>query len=97
MSPDPAAEVWGVLHGNTHAAPLHLDRAEGVPGRRYRCLWIDAEDIEGRRLKVTYIADGKEPDGNPSLHCLRVLREGARVRALPERWIRLLESVKHAR
>jgi hypothetical protein len=45
---------------------------------------------------VTYIARGKETDGNPSLRYLTLLREGARAHGLPEHWVRFLESVNHA-
>lgn len=94
---DAQAEVWGVLYRITRRDLVHLDSTEGVPGRRYRQLWTTAEDIEGRPLTiVTYIADGSETDGNPSLRYLRLLREGARAHDLPEHWVRHLESVKHA-
>ncbi len=67
IAPDPDAEVWGVLYRITRANLLRLDSTEGVPGRRYRHLWVDATDIEGRTIEaVTYITDGKEVDGNPS-------------------------------
>ncbi len=89
ISADPAAEVWGVLYRITRADLLHLDSTEGVPGRRYRHIWLDAEDIDGRPLRaVTYIADGKETDGNPSLRYLTLLREGARAHGLPKHYIR---------
>src|ERR1700730_14811816 len=66
ICPDPQSEVWGVLYKITRRDLVHLDRTEGVPGRRYRHLWADAEDIKGRHLKaVTYIADGKDTDGHP--------------------------------
>lgn len=94
---DHEAEVWGVLYRITRRDLVHLDSTEGVPGRRYRQLWTTAEDIEGRPLKiVTYIADGNENDGNPSLRYLKLLRDGARAHDLPEHWVRYLESVKHA-
>jgi cation transport regulator ChaC len=97
LAPDAQAEVWGVLYRITRAALLHLDATEGVPGRRYRHLWVNAEDIEARPLKVvTYIADGKERDGKPSLRYLTLLREGARAHGLPEHWIRYLDGVRHA-
>lgn len=97
ISPDPDAEIWGVLYKITRAGLLHLDSTEGVPGRRYRQLWIDAEDSEGRPLRVvTYIADGKETDGNPSLRYITLLREGARSHNLPESYLRFLDSVEHA-
>ena len=86
-----------MLYRITRADLLHLDSTEGVPGRRYRHVWLDAEDIDGRPLRVvTYIADGKETDGNPSLRYLTLLREGARAHGLPRHYIRYLESVKHA-
>ena len=74
-----------------------LDSTEGVPGRGYRHLWIEAEDSEGKPVRaVTYIADGNAVDGNPSLRYITMLREGARAHGLPEYWIRLLDSVKEA-
>lgn len=97
LFPDPAAEVWGVLYAITRAGLVHLDVTEGVPGRRYRHLWVAAEDSEGRPLRaVSYIADGKEIDGNPSLRYLTLLREGARAHGLPEHYLRFLGEVKHA-
>ncbi len=76
---------------------LHLDSTEGVPGRRYRHLWVEAQDINGHRLEaVTYIADGKETDGNPSLRYITLLREGARSHGLPEHYLRFLDGVTHA-
>lgn len=97
LFPDPSAEVWGVLYRITRRDLVHLDSTEGVPGRRYRQIWVDGEDIDGRPLSAaTYIAQGKETDGNPSLRYLTLLRDGARAHNLPEHWIRYLESVKHA-
>ena len=97
ISPDSDAEVWGVLYQITRADLLHLDGTEGVPGRRYRHRWVDAEDIDGNVLRaVTYVADGKEGDGNPSLRYITLLREGARAHGLPEPYLRLLDRVKHA-
>ncbi len=97
LSPDPSAEVWGVLYRIARADLLHLDWTEGVPGRRYRQLWEDAEDIDGTALRiVTYIADGKEQDGNPSLRYITLLREGARAHGLPEPYLRFLDNVKNA-
>ncbi len=39
LSPDPNAELWGVLYKITRTDLVHLDSTEGVPGRRYRHLW----------------------------------------------------------
>ncbi|MCH7936895.1 MAG: gamma-glutamylcyclotransferase [Proteobacteria bacterium] len=97
ISPDPKAEVWGVLYQITRAGLVHLDSTEGVPGRRYRHLWVDAEDSDGRAIAaVTYIAEGKETDGNPSLRYITLLRDGARAHGLPEHYLRFLDDVKHA-
>ena len=76
---------------------LHLDSTEGIPGWRYRHLWVDAEDIDGTALRiVTYIADGEDKDGNPSLRYITLLREGARAHGLPEPYLQFLDSVKIA-
>ncbi|MCH9012550.1 MAG: gamma-glutamylcyclotransferase [Proteobacteria bacterium] len=97
IAPDPGAEVWGVLYRITRKQLLHLDSTEGVPGRRYRHLWVEAEDVEGNALRaVTYIAEGKETDGNPSLRYVTLLREGARAHGLPEHYLRFLDGVKPA-
>ncbi len=97
IAPDPGAEVWGVLYRITRKQLLHLDSTEGVPGRRYRQLWVDAEDQDGNSTRaVTYIAEGNETDGNPSLRYITLLREGARAHGLPEHYLRFLDRVKHA-
>ncbi len=98
LSPDAAADVWGVLYKLTRRGLLHLDATEGVPGRRYCPLWVDAEDINGNPLKaVTYIAQGNEVDGRPSLRYLTLLRDGARAHQLPEHYLRFLDQVEHAK
>ena len=97
LVPDADADVWGVLYLITRAGLVHLDSTEGVPGRRYRQLWVDGEDAQGNRLRaVTYIADSKETDGNPSLRYITLLREGARAHGLPGRYLAFLDGVKHA-
>jgi cation transport regulator ChaC len=98
LFPDAHAEVWGVLYKLTRRDVLRLDATEGVPGRRYCPLGVDAEDISGNRLKaVTYIAQGNDVDGRPSLRYLTLLREGARAHGLPEHYIRFLEQLEHAK
>ena len=94
---DANGEVWGVLYRITRAALLQLDSTEGVPGRRYRHLWLDAEDAVGNTLHaVTYIADGSEQDGSPSLRYITLIRDGARAHGLPDAYLRYLDGVKHA-
>ncbi len=97
ISADTNGEVWGVLYRITRADLVHLDATEGVPGRRYRHLWVDAEDGDGRAVSaVTYVADGQETDGNPSLRYITLLRDGAQAHGLPEHYRRFLGEVKHA-
>ena len=97
ISLDGDAEVWGVLYRISRRELVRLNASEGIPGWRYRPLWLAAEDISGRPLKaVTYVADGKEADGNPSLRYITLLREGARAHGLPNHWITFLESIQHA-
>ena len=97
LHPDPDAEVWGVLYRITKRDLIRLDSTEGVPGRGYRHVAIEAEDRNGRVIPaVTYMAPGKEVDGKPSLRYITLLREGARTHALPEAYIRFLEGVEHA-
>ena len=94
---DKDAEVWGVIYLITRRDMVWLNSTEGIPGWRYRPIWLDAEDQAGNPLPVfTYIADGLEKDGNPSKRYITLLRDGARARGLPEGWISHLENVNHA-
>lgn len=94
---DSRAEVWGVLYAITRQDLLLLDASEGVPGRRYRHLWLDMEDADGHAIHaVTYVADGKEADGNPSLRYITLLREGAKAHGLPQHYLQFLNDVVHA-
>lgn len=94
---DPEGKVWGVVYRITRAGLVHLDATEGVPGRRYRQLELDVQDVDGRTVQaVTYVADGAEKDGRPSLRYITLLREGARAHGLPEHYVRFLEQVKNA-
>jgi cation transport regulator ChaC len=98
LHPDPEAEVWGVLYRITRRDLIRLDSTEGVPGRGYRHVEIEAEDYNGRIIQaITYIAQGKEVDGKPSRRYITLLREGARAHGLPESYIRFLENVEHSR
>jgi len=93
----PDAEVWGVLYLLKRRDLIRLDASEGVPGRRYRHLWIMVEDQEGEKLEaVTYIADGNEKDGKPSLRYIALLRNGARQHGLPDAWLTFLDNVEPA-
>jgi cation transport regulator ChaC len=94
---NPAAEVWGVLYRITRRDLMRLDSTEGVPGRGYRHVMVEAEGADGLRVQATtYIAQGREVDGKPSLRYITLLRDGARAHRLPAHYIRFLESVHHA-
>lgn len=97
ISPDEEAEVSGVLYRLSRRELVRLNASEGIPGWRYRPLWLAAEDIGGNSLSaVTYIADGQDRDGNPSLRYISLLREGAWAHGLPAHWISFVESIEHA-
>lgn len=98
IEPAQGSEVWGVLYRITRRDLLWLDHTEVVPGWKYHHLWTEAEDHRGNRLSpaVTYIADGAEQDGQPSLRYISLLREGAREHGLPEHWVRFLDNVQPA-
>ncbi len=97
LQPDPKAEVWGLLCRITRRDLMRLDSTEGVPGRGYRHVLIEAEDRDGRVIQaLTYVAQGKDIDGKPSLRYITLLRDGARAHGLPETYIRFLEGVEHA-
>lgn len=97
IEPSDDDEVWGVLYRITRRQLVRLNATEGVPGCNYRPHWVDALDASDNRLRVvTYMAEGNERDGSPSLRYITLLREGARAHGLPDHWIDRLESVEHA-
>lgn len=97
ISLDKAGEIWGVLYQISRRELVRLNVSEGIPGWRYRPIWLTAKDARGNFLDaVTYIAGGKVDDGNPSLRYITLLRDGARAHGLPEFWVSFLESIDHA-
>ena len=75
ICPDADNEVWGVLYKITRRDLLRLNSTEGVPGRGYRPTWLNAVDMDGNPMTaITYIAVGKETDGNPSRRYISLLR-----------------------
>ena len=95
IEPCPGEEVWGVVYRITRRDLVRLNSTEGVPGRFYRPLWLNAEDADGRPMQaVAYAARGKETDGRPSLRYIALLREGARAHGLPRHWIEKLDRVR---
>jgi cation transport regulator ChaC len=94
---DPEAEVWGVLYRITGREMLRLNLSEGVPGKRYRPVWLKAEDGDGGEIAAfTYVAEGNETDGRPSLRYITLLREGAEAHGLPDAWVAHLHRIEHA-
>ncbi|WP_395666874.1 gamma-glutamylcyclotransferase family protein [Methylocella sp.] len=97
IEPCAGAEVWGVLYEISRRDMLRLDASEGVPGRRYRPAWIEAEDAQGGSVTaVAYVAEGAAEDGRPSLRYITLLREGARAHGLPAHWLERLDAVEPA-
>jgi len=96
VCPDPDSEVWGVLYNITHRQMLRLNLTEGVPGKVYRPTWLEMYDVGGQTVRaMTYVAEGNESDGCPSLRYIALLRDGARAHGLPTKWLQMLESVVH--
>ena len=96
VCPDPDSEVWGVLYKITHRQMLRLNLTEGVPGKVYRPTWLEMYDVGGQTVRaMTYVAEGNESDGCPSLRYITLLRDGARAHGLPTKWLQMLESVVH--
>jgi cation transport regulator ChaC len=94
VTPDPTAEVWGVLYRITRREMLRLNSTEGVPGGAYRPTWLPVEAADGRTVEaMTYVATGNPEDGRPSLRYITLLRDGARAHGLPAAWLRVLEAV----
>ncbi|HUB12228.1 MAG TPA: gamma-glutamylcyclotransferase family protein [Acetobacteraceae bacterium] len=97
ICPDADCEVWGVLYRITRRDLLRLNSTEGVPGRGYQPLMLDATDGDGNPIQaVAYVAAGKETDGTPSLRYMTLLRDGARFHGLPAEWRQFLDAVQHA-
>ena len=95
LSADREEEVWGVLYRMTRRDMVWLNATEGIPGWRYRPVWLEAEDRGENQIAVfTYIAEGMERDGKPSLRYITLLRVGARAHGLPEHWIERLDNIK---
>lgn len=97
IEPWPGDEVWGVLYRITRRDMVRLHASEGVPGWRYRPVWLTAEDNGATTLEAfTLIADGMDHDGRPSLRYITLLRDGARQHGLPTAWCERLERVEPA-
>lgn len=93
----PGDEVWGVLNLMTRRDMVRLNATEGVPGWRYRPVWLEANDTEGRIVQAfSLMADGLPEDGNPSPRYITLIRDGARQHGLPAHWLERLDRVRAA-
>jgi gamma-glutamylcyclotransferase len=85
-----------MVRGRSGTRSSKARSAISASGRGYRHVEIEVEDRDGRVVQVvTYMAQGNEVDGKPSLRYITLLRDGARAHGLPETHIRFLESVEH--
>ena len=97
IEPSPGDEVWGALNRMTQRDMVWLNATEGVPGWRYRPVWLDAEDSDGRIVRAfSLMAEGLPEDGNPSLRYITLIRDGALQHGLPLHWIERLDRVRSA-
>ena len=93
-----ADDPGGTVHGVLYLLPLRkFIRLDASEGRQYAYLWTEAEDAAGNTVPmVTYKVRLAAPEGQPSLRYLKLIREAARQRELPEHYVAFLEHVKHA-
>ena len=97
IRPDADAEVWGVLYRIARRDLVRLNASEGVPGKGYRPVLLEAENDAGETVQAfAYVARGNARDGRPSLRYITLIREGARRHGLPDRWLAHLDRVPHA-
>ena len=91
---DPGSTVHGVLYLLPLRKFVRLDASEG---RQYAYLWTEAEDCSGTPIPaVTFSATRGEPEGQPSLPYMNIIREAARQRGLPENYVSFLDQVDTA-
>lgn len=90
----PGETVHGVLYLLSLRKFARLDASEG---RQYAYLWTESEDAAGARLPVvTYKVASAAPEGRPSLRYLKLVREAARHRGLPDHYIQFLDNIEAA-
>lgn len=93
ITPDPAAEVWGVAYLCDREAMAELDHSEGVDDGHYEHLVVKVHTRTSGVLEaITYTA-GPEylcEEGPPREDYARSIIHGARHHGLPEDYIRSL-------
>ena len=90
-----ADDPGGVVHGVIYLLPLRkFVRLDASEGRQYAYLWTEVEDESGTPIPVvTFKAAPGAPEGRPSLPYMKINREAARQRGLPEEYIFFLDRV----
>jgi len=93
-----ADDPGGTVHGVLYLLPLRkFVRLDASEGRQYVYLWTEIEDATGNVVPaVTYKVSSAAPEGHPSPPYLKVLREAARQRGLPDHYIEFLDNTEHA-
>ncbi len=88
----------GVVHGVLYLLPLRkFARLDASEGRQYAYLWTEAEDQAGETIPmVTFKAAPGAPEGRPSPPYMKIVREAARQRGLPQEYISVLDRVETA-
>lgn len=88
----------GVVHGVLYLLPLRkFARLDASEGRQYAYLWTEAEDAAGETIPVvTFKAVPAAPEGRPSPPYMKIVREAARQRGLPQDYISFLDRVETA-
>jgi cation transport regulator ChaC len=97
VEPAPGHSVWGALYLLSCEDCDRLDRTEGVHVGAYRRIVIDVRLEDGtRRAAFTYRSSFTSDARKPSARYLTLIVEGARQRALPDDYVRWLESFELA-
>ena len=70
ICPDKGAEVWGVLYRITRRDLVRLNATEGIPGWRYRPVWLEARDLTGKPTRRRQLYRRRQRRGRKSLPAL---------------------------
>ncbi|MEE8516089.1 MAG: gamma-glutamylcyclotransferase [Alphaproteobacteria bacterium] len=93
-----ADDPGGVVHGVLYLLPLRkFVRLDASEGRQYAYLWTEVQDEAGETIPVvTFKATPSAPEGRPSPPYMKIVREAARQRGLPQAYISFLDRVETA-
>ncbi len=93
-----ADDPGGVVHGVLYLLPLRkFVRLDASEGRQYAYLWTEVQDEAGETIPVvTFMAAPSVPEGRPSPPYMKIVREAARQRGLPQEYISVLDHIETA-